>query len=63
MVFDGWGVYLPTRGEVKTVFEVERRGRYEVQAKVAGQQAGPEPVQFVLRAGSNQSDPLSAPSP
>ena len=57
------GVYLPTRGEVKTVFEVERRGRYEVQARVAGQQAGPEPVQFVLRAGSNQSDPLSAPSP
>ena len=46
--------------EVKAVFEVERRGRYEVQAKVAGQQAGPEPVQFVLRAGSNQSEQLSA---
>ena len=57
------GVYLSTRGEVKTVFEVERRGRYEVQAKVAGQQAGPEPVQFVIRSGSTQSKPISVSSP
>ena len=57
------GVYLSTRGEVKTVFEVARRGRYEVQAKVAGQQAGPEPVQFVIRSGSSQSKPISVSSP
>ena len=57
------GIYLSNRGEVKTVFHVERRGRYEVQAKVAGQQAGPDPVKFVVRAGSNRSEPLSVASP
>ena len=57
------GMYLSTRGEVKTVFEVERRGRYEIQAKVSGQQAGPEPVRFVVRAGSSRSGPISVSAP
>ncbi len=57
------GIFLSTRGEVNSTFEVERRGLYEIQAKVAGQQAGPDPVQFVLRLGTIQTQPFSVSSP
>ena len=57
------GILLSNRGEVKTSFHVERRGRYMVQAKVAGQQAGLEPVKFIVRAGSSRSEPLPVASP
>ena len=57
------GIFLSTRGEVHSTFEVGRRGLYELQAKVAGQQAGPEPVRFVMRVGANQTQPFSVSSP
>ncbi|MAV55663.1 MAG: hypothetical protein CMJ28_06885 [Phycisphaerae bacterium] len=52
------GVFLSTRGEVKSRFQVDRPGQYEIRAKVAGQQAGPDPVRFVLRAGKIKSQPM-----
>ena len=48
------GALLWSNGEARTKVDLPRTGRYAITSRIAGQQAGPDPVRMSLLAGKNQ---------